>query len=260
MYSTQNTIITISYDKEIISKLKEMLEENWQKLKSFVKDKNQEVNLDFYNDLKGEFKNIALKFKELKLLGELRYLLSISHMINYIVWKNSIDSSFGYCGFAVELLEFYLDMFQTNLDSHEFDIKSEYKRKYCEYARKFYCEIYNEDDDFVTEEMHEFSKNIMASFTFENQIINSEDIFYVILHQFIINSIIPSHDELTSCKFLYEDLEGNPEIVFSINFKGILSFSKWDRLHCDILEEIYRFCDSLGFPFVFYEITLFFTQ
>lgn len=264
MYSSQNTIITISYDEEIISKLKEMLEEGGQKLKSFVKAKKEILhsnqNLDFYNDLKDEFKNIALKLKELNLFEELRYFLSVSHMINYIVYKNSIDSSFGYCGFAVELLEFYLDMFQTNVDGHEFDVESQSKRKYCQYARKFYWDICNPDDDFATEEMHEFGKNLMEYFTYENQIINTEDIFYVIVHQFILNSVIPNHEELASCNVSYEDLAGNPEILYSIKFKGDLSFSKWDGLHYIVREEISNFCDLLGFPFVPYEITVFLTQ
>lgn len=112
MNTTKNQ--SIVYDEKTIFKVKEMIAAGLNKLKLFKCKKLG--NLDFYNDLKETFTEIALNLKELKLWNELDYFLSISLYIEYIVYKNSIDSSFGHCSFAIELLNFYINLIKTNSD------------------------------------------------------------------------------------------------------------------------------------------------
>lgn len=174
MYTIKNQSITIVYDEDIISKIKEMIEEGRQKLKSFVKSKTnqtyykEEQNLDFYFELKERFKNISLKLEELRLCEELRYFLSISHLINYIVYKNSLDASFGHCCFAVDLLQFFIRIFKTNMqfynDPNENDnfqkVQEEFEKIHFEYVREFYWNIYQPDGEYDEFKMYEFAKSL----------------------------------------------------------------------------------------------------
>ena len=179
MYDNMNSNIAIEYDENIISKLKEMIEYGWEKLKHFVKsisngnsivEDKTNLNLSFFYDLKQDFNEISLKLKELGLCEELRYFLSISHFIKYIVYKNSLDTSFGYCNFALDLLKFFSDLFKKSLEFYinpnkcsidEFQMfKEEIKKKHWGYRREFYWDIYDNDDDFDEEKMYEFAKSL----------------------------------------------------------------------------------------------------
>lgn len=160
---------TIEYDKNIILKLKEMIENGLKKLKSFVKF-NKKGNLDFYNDLKERFNNIASKLKELELWDELKYFISISHYVEYIVYQNSLDSSFGYCSFAIELLNFYLDYIKVNFDYYlnlsimnikEFnEFQKGIKRKHRIYRRKFFEEIYQLSGEYTLDELYKMHESL----------------------------------------------------------------------------------------------------
>jgi len=113
--------IPIVYEPEILNKIKEMIKEGFDKLNSFVKAKINEKNIkapnfEFYNELNLKFDEISFKLKELKLCDEFNYFLSISDYILYIVHQNSIDSTFGHCNFALELLEFFTELFKTNIE------------------------------------------------------------------------------------------------------------------------------------------------
>ena len=174
MYTNMNPSITIGHDETTISNIKEMIEEGWEKLKSFIKSRAdqtlllKEANLDFYHELKERFKNITLKLKELKLCEELRYFLSVSHLINYIVYKNSLDSSFGHCDFAADLLKFFKKIFETNIqfynETYENDyfkkVQEEFEKIHFEYIREFYWNIYQQDDEFDEEKMYKIAKSL----------------------------------------------------------------------------------------------------
>lgn len=171
-----NQNITV-VDESIISKIREMIEAGWIKLKSFVNskiDENQKNksnhNLEFYHDLRKNFNNIASKLEELELYDELRYFLSISHFIKYIIYRNSLDSSFGHCQFAIDVLKFFIELFKFNLDFYtnsieisdeEFKhIQREIKQTHWEYRREFYWNIYEPDDDYVEEKFYYYAKSL----------------------------------------------------------------------------------------------------
>lgn len=165
---------TIVFDTELIFKLTELIEDGWKKLKLFVlsksKEKNVDSNLDFFNYLKKSFKEISFKLKELKLCEELRYFLSISNFVEYIVYQNSLDNTFGHCQFALDVLKFFLELFKTNLDFYahpnkypddEFDlIQNEIKAKHHEYRREFYWSINEPAVGYDEEKMYAYAKSL----------------------------------------------------------------------------------------------------
>ena len=159
---------TIAYDENIILKIKEMIKTGLDKLKYIIESKS--LNLEFFNDLKSKFTEISLKLNELKLWNELNYFNSISPYIEYIVYQNSINSSFGHCSFAIELLKFYLDFIKNNFDFYlktnnmsleEFEsFQEEIKRKYRLYRRKFYGEVYELSGDYTEEELYKIHESL----------------------------------------------------------------------------------------------------
>ena len=175
MYDNMNKNQTIDYDANIVSKIKEMIKEGFENLKSFVKINSNEItiktpNFEFYNELDKKFDEISLKLKELKLCDEFNYFLSISDYILYIVHQNSMDSTFGHCNFALELLEFFMELFTTNVNFYNSLLKitekkfkkvqTNFKQQFWEYRSHFYCNIYQPTGEFSEEEMYEIHKSL----------------------------------------------------------------------------------------------------
>ena len=149
--------IPIVYNPEVLDNIKEMIKEGLDKLNSFVKTKINEKNIktpnfEFYNELDLKFDEISFKLKELKLCDEFNYFLSISDYILYIVHQNSIDSAFGHCNFALELLDFFTELFKT--------MQKNFKERYWDYRYIFYSDIYQSSGSFTDEEMYEIHKSL----------------------------------------------------------------------------------------------------
>lgn len=174
MYNNMNKNITIEYNPNIVLKIKELIKEGFAKLKLFINIESDvkitEIpNFKFYNELDQKFDEISLNLKELKLCDEYNYFLTISDYILYIVRQNSIDSTFGHCNFALELFDFFKELFKTNVNfyksstrnNEEFAIiQTQFKEKYWEYRSQFYCNIYQTTGDFTEEEMYEIHKSL----------------------------------------------------------------------------------------------------
>ncbi|WP_407391465.1 hypothetical protein [Methanobrevibacter sp.] len=166
---TININQTIVYDESIILKIKEMIEAGLNKLKSFVKGIKDD-NLNFYNDLSDRFNQIALKLEELELWDELNYFLSISQFIEYIIHQNCLDSSFGHCDFAVELLKFFIEYIKVNFDYYlnksylsleEFEaFQEEIQIKHYNYLKDFFREICEFSGDYSQEELYEIHTSL----------------------------------------------------------------------------------------------------
>lgn len=165
----------IEYDPNTILKIKEMIKEGFEKLKSFVNIKYKEIelitpNFKFYNELDQKFDEISFKLKELKLYEEYNYFLSISEYILYIVRQNSIDSTFGHCNFALELFDFFRNLFKTNINFYNSTLKindeefkiiqKHFKEQYWEYRSDFYCDVYKSTEEFTDEEMYKIHKSL----------------------------------------------------------------------------------------------------
>lgn len=111
------------------------------------------------SDFAGKLNEISDKLNELDLIVDLKYFLSISHMLKYIVYDTS---SSDYYDFAVELLEFFRELFKTNMNHYdEFQkIQNDYKMRHLEFKREFYLNIYDDDGTFNQEEMYALAKSL----------------------------------------------------------------------------------------------------
>lgn len=170
MYNNRTTDIIIDYDPDIISKIKEMIEAGFDKLKSFVKSKIKS-KFDIYYELDKKFNDIALKLEKFDFLREeLDYFLLLTDQILYIVYQNCKNSTFGYCDFALELFDFFIDIWNSKIklseNYSEIELKKytqkkiEFKKKYHEYRQKFYWNIYEYSSDFDEKETYEFAKTL----------------------------------------------------------------------------------------------------
>lgn len=160
---------TIDFDENIITQLKELIDNGLNKLRSFVKSRTK-PNLDFYNELDCEFDEISSKLEYLELWQEHRYFLSIKRMILYIIRENSYDPHFGHCNFALELLKFFIEMFKTNIEFYKDDeiintpyfndYQEAYKKKYYDYRRIYYQNIYKSSEGYSENYAYEFLKSL----------------------------------------------------------------------------------------------------
>lgn len=146
------------YDEDILFKTIEIMEKESNKLKSFIKSKTN-PDLKLYDELDCEFDEIISKLEYLKLSKERRYFLSIKRMILHIVLKNSSDKDFRHCNFAVELLDFFIEMIKTNVNFYQNPAAvNEYERKYRDYRRFYYTNIYIEE--YSDEEIYKILKGL----------------------------------------------------------------------------------------------------
>ncbi|MBQ8016875.1 MAG: hypothetical protein IJ258_02090 [Methanobrevibacter sp.] len=164
-----NKNISIVYDTEILNKIKEMIQEGFDKLKNLVNSEPPKFNI--YDELKDKFNDIENNLKSYDFLNEeLTYLLLISDEILYIINQNCKDSSFGHCDFALELFDFFIEIWnakirlienysEIELKKHE-TLKSNFKKRYHTYRREFYWNIYEYSEDFDEKEMYEFAKSL----------------------------------------------------------------------------------------------------
>ena len=164
MYTNENHNITIEYDENIISRIKEMIEEGWQELKAFVKSKKSS-KFEIYRDLDQKFEDIAKNIRNLKFFqNEFNYLLFVRSKILYIIYQNCIDVSFGHIDFALDLFDFFVEIWDSKLNCKSKDqydsLQKEFKQKQFKFKREFYWNIYQYSDDFNENEMYEFAKSL----------------------------------------------------------------------------------------------------
>lgn len=169
MYSNMIKNQTIDYDSNTISKLKKMIKEGIEKLKSIINIKSSKF--DGYYELEEKFNNIANILEKYEIFNDdLTYFLLITDEILYIIYKNCENSSFGHCDFALELFDLFLEIWNAKLkliknfsdeelENYE-EFKSEFKKIYHEFRREFYWNIYEYSEDFDEKEMYEFAKSL----------------------------------------------------------------------------------------------------
>lgn len=170
MYDNMTTNIAIEYDPDIVLKIKEMIEAGLNNLKSFVKSKNNS-KFDIYQELRIELESITNRLRNIEIFkNEFIYFRFIKRKILYIINKNCENNSFGYCDFALELLKFFMEIWDakirliTNFSQEELEIYKNQKKlskKTChEYRREFYCNIYETSDEFTQSEIYEIHESL----------------------------------------------------------------------------------------------------
>ena len=167
-----NNNILLECNRHRISEIEELSNDGFEKLKSSIEKSSRTTanpNFELYGELNQTFYEISLKLKELKLYSEHYYFVSIKDYILYIARQNSVDSTFGHCNFALELLDFFMELFKSNLKFYDSKIETcdefkrlqkKFKERYWDYRCIFYSDIYHPSGDFTEEEMYELHKSL----------------------------------------------------------------------------------------------------
>lgn len=160
----------IDYDPDILVKIKKMIKEGFEKLKSFVKSR-KESKFQIYYELEEKFNDISNILRNKKIFeNEFKFHLLIKSEILYIVYRNCENPSFDHCNFALELFDFFIEIWdaknnlfenfsELELKTYE-KLQNTFKERYHKYRREFYCNIYEYSDDFNEKEMYEFAKSL----------------------------------------------------------------------------------------------------
>lgn len=167
MNITEN--ISVVYDPEIILKIKEMIKEGFEKLKSFVNIKSSKF--DAYYELEEKFNNIANILRDIESLNdEFEYFLFIKRKILHIVYQNCEDENYGHCDYALELFDFFMEIWDARIKLNREFIQEElelykeqqisFKKRCHEYRREFYCNIYKSNGEFSEEEMYKIHESL----------------------------------------------------------------------------------------------------
>ena len=171
MYGNMTQNQTIDYDSKIIPKIKKIINEGFEKLKTFVNIKSSKFKE--YEELEEKFNDIANNLEKYDFFNdELTYFLLITDEILYIIYENCENTSFGHYDFALELFDFFIEIWNEKikliknystkeLKKHE-NIKLSFKKRYHNYRREFYWNIYEYSDDFDKNEMYKFAKSLKS--------------------------------------------------------------------------------------------------
>lgn len=129
---------------------------------------SEKFEFDIYRELDDKFDDIANNLRNFDYFQfEFKYFLFIKNKILYIVYQNCKDNSFGHCDFALKLLDFFIEIWEAkinlkpNLSEDQYiSLQNEFKKRYHEYKREYYWDIYKYSEDFNEKEMYEFAKRL----------------------------------------------------------------------------------------------------
>lgn len=165
-----NTNHAVEYNNNILFKIKKMINEGLEKLKSFINSEN-EKKLKKYYELDKKFNQIAVKLEKIGFLNyELNYFLSISDKILYIVHENCKNISFGHCDFALHLFDVFIELLESKIrlinNYSEFELKRyekfkvHFKKIYSNIRHEFYNEIYESSGEFSENELYNIHESL----------------------------------------------------------------------------------------------------
>jgi hypothetical protein len=170
MYDNVNNNQTIEYDPKIISKIKEMIKEGFEKLKNIIITMKNS-NYDIYYEVKRVLNKISNKLINIdSFKNEYKYLILLKNEILHIIYKNCEDSSFGHCSFALELMDFFIEIWNAKINLVENyskaqlkkyeDLQNSFKKRYREYRHEFYTNIYELSEDYSEEELYDIHASL----------------------------------------------------------------------------------------------------
>lgn len=153
--------LSIVNDETIIEKTNQIIQQVLEKLKAFVKTQ-KESKFTVYDELDEKFNEIAQKLEKCEILNdEFNYFLTISDKILYIVHKNCKNPSFDHCDFALELFDFFKELWDQKIellnDFSDEKLKAyeiQQTRRYFELNKRFYREIYVPNPYYSEKEMY----------------------------------------------------------------------------------------------------------
>ena len=155
--------ISIVYEPEILNKIKEMIQEGFDKLKSFFSVKSSKFKV--YNELKEKFNEIADKLRDNETFNnEFEYFLFIKRKILHIIYQNCENEKYGHYDFALELFDFFIEIWNARIKLNNRFCQKEltlykaqqisFKKRCHKYRREFYRDIYIPDGEFSEKEIY----------------------------------------------------------------------------------------------------------
>lgn len=170
MNNAINNHSIFAYDDTLIEKIRQILQQGLEKLKAFVKTR-KESKFTVYDELDEKFNEIAQKLEKCEILNdEFNYFLAISDKILYIVKKNCEDPSFDHCEFALELFDFFKELWDQKIEllndfsdeklkSYEIQ-QTTLKRRYFELNKRFHRGIYVPNSHYSEKEISSVMKQM----------------------------------------------------------------------------------------------------
>ena len=170
MYSNVNRNQSIDYDPNTISKIKEIVKYGFEKLKNLVKSIKSH-NYEIYYEVKQVLNKISNKLANIESFkNEYNYLILLKSEILHIIYKNCENSTFGHCSFALELMDFFIEIWnakvnlvenysEAQLKKYE-ELQNSFKKRYRKYRREFYSDIYELSEDCSEEEFYEIHASL----------------------------------------------------------------------------------------------------
>lgn len=170
MHNNLNKSQTIEYDPNRISKIKKIVKECFEKLKNLVKS-IKSSNYEIYYEVKKVLNRISNKLVNLESFkNEYQYLILLKSEILHIIHKNCEDSTFGHCDFALELMDFFIEIWnakvclvenysEAQLKTYE-ELQNSFKKRYRKYRREFYSDIYELSEDCSEKEFYEIHASL----------------------------------------------------------------------------------------------------
>lgn len=169
MYSNMTSNITIEYDPKMLTKIKEIIKTSINKIKS-MQIKNSS-NYDIYYEIDGKFDEIVKKIQDLKSFeNELKYIILLKSEILHIIYKNCEDKQFGHYDFVLELFNFLIEIWDAKINLHNNHTETElkkyeelqisFKKRYHEYRRTFYCNIYEPSGNYTEKELYKIHESL----------------------------------------------------------------------------------------------------
>lgn len=170
MYNHISNNIAINSDVEIKSPIGELVEINIEKIKKLLKSK-QESDFKVYDEIETTLDNIADTLRNSKAFkNEFKYLILIKSEILHILYKNCEDSSFGHCDFALDLINFFKEVWEAKISLYENysetqlkkygELQNSFKKRYHKYREIFYYEIYEFSGEFSEEELYKIHESL----------------------------------------------------------------------------------------------------
>lgn len=170
MNQTIQNNYTIDYTPEIIVKIKKMIKEGFEELKLFVKSK---INSTFnkYYELEEKLNNISDKLRNLNSFSnEFEYYCFVKGKILHIIYENCKNNSYGHCDFALELFNFFIEVWNEKIRLNNNNSKKQleiykqkqnnFKNRLHKYRREFYCNIYTFSNEFSEDEMYNIHSSL----------------------------------------------------------------------------------------------------
>lgn len=112
----------------------------------------------------------------------------------------------------------------------------------------------------VHEDYHNNKVNYLNNLFNNHNNINDEESKYYMIYDYILSEIIPKYDEIYSCDMFHEDEDGYPCIRYYLRYDMKLTFEEREKIHHEILVELYDYSKKQNITREFMKTTIFMVE